>query len=108
LFIESPETEEEFELIGKHFEKPLLANVVHGGGRSPTLPAQRLQELGFAIAIYPSIGFLAMAEALRRGYDAVVEGHPAPDVPLFDFSEFTDLIGFPEVWALEKRYADLP
>jgi 2-methylisocitrate lyase-like PEP mutase family enzyme len=106
LFIESPETEEEMALIGRRFDTPVLANIVHGGGRTPVLPARRLQELGFAIAIYPAIGFLAMAEALQRGYAAVVAGEAEAPVPLFGFGAFTDLIGFPEIWALEKRYAD--
>lgn len=107
LFIESPETKEEMAMIGSRFDKPVLANIVHGGGRTPVLPAKQLQQLGFAIAIYPAIGFLAMAEALKRGYDAVVAGEDAANVPLFGFGDFTDMIGFPEIWELEKRYADL-
>jgi 2-methylisocitrate lyase-like PEP mutase family enzyme len=106
LFIESPETEDELARIGRTFDKPVLANMVHGG-RTPVLTAARLIELGFGVAIYPAIGFLAMAEALRRGYDATVAGNAESPVPLYGFTEFTEMIGFPEVWALEKRYAAL-
>lgn len=104
LFIESPESEDELARIGRTFDKPVLANMVHGG-RTPVLPADKLVSLGFGVAIYPAIGFLAMAEALRRGYEATVAGAADSPVPLYSFTEFTEMIGFPEVWALERRYA---
>jgi 2,3-dimethylmalate lyase len=105
LFIESPETEEELARIGRAFDVPVLANMVHGG-RTPVLDAKRLEALGFRLAIYPAVGFLAMAEAIRRAFASILAGAPQPDVPLYDFSAFNDLIGFPEVWALERRYAE--
>jgi 2-methylisocitrate lyase-like PEP mutase family enzyme len=65
IFIESPETEAEMAAIGKAIDKPLLANMVEGG-RTPILPAKRLAELGYAMAIYPAVGFLA-AQAAENG-----------------------------------------
>ena len=70
------------------------------------LSAKRLQALGFRIGIYPVVGFLAMAEALRRAYDSIAAGEPQPSVPLYEFSAFNELIGFPRVWAFERRYAE--
>jgi 2-methylisocitrate lyase-like PEP mutase family enzyme len=105
LFIESPESEEELARIGRAFDLPILANMVHGG-RTPMLPAKQLQALGFRIGIYPVVGFLAMAEALRRAYDSIAAGEPQPSVPLYEFSAFNELIGFPRVWAFERRYAE--
>jgi 2,3-dimethylmalate lyase len=105
LFIESPESEEELARIGGSFDLPVLANMVHGG-RTPVLPAKRLEALGFRFAIYPVVGLLAMAEALRRAYDSVAAGEPQLPVPLYDFPAFTNLIGFPDVWAFEQRYPE--
>ena len=105
LFIESPESEDELARIGRSFDVPVLANIVHGG-RTPVLAAERLKALGFQLAIYPAVGFLAMAEALRRAYESVVAGEAEPPVPLYAFSAFNELIGFPEVWAFERRYAE--
>ena len=65
VFIESPESEAEMQAIGKEIDKPLLANMVEGG-RTPILPAERLAEIGYAIAIYPAVGFLGVAAALER------------------------------------------
>lgn len=54
IFVESPESEDELEEVGRSFGGvPLLANMVEGG-RTPILPAARLRALGFRIAIYPN------------------------------------------------------
>ena len=43
LFVESPESIEEMEIIGKHFDKLLFANMVEGG-RTPTLDKKALED----------------------------------------------------------------
>ncbi|MFN3447652.1 MAG: oxaloacetate decarboxylase [Roseococcus sp.] len=105
VFIESPESEAEMAEIGRSIDKPLLANMVEGG-RTPILPAERLKELGYAIAIYPAVGFLAAAAALERAYahlksagDSLALGES------YGFKRMTELMGFPEVWEFESRWA---
>lgn len=102
LFIESPESEDELATIGRSFDVPLLANMVHGGV-TPVLPRERLKALGFSIAIYPSIGFLSAGEALRQAYTSVLAQQPVP-VPLYPFTDFHRLMGFQDIWEFEKRY----
>jgi 2-methylisocitrate lyase-like PEP mutase family enzyme len=54
IFVESPQSEAELAEVGRAFpEVPLLANMVEGG-RTPILPAERLQALGYRLAIYPN------------------------------------------------------
>lgn len=107
VFIESPETEAEMAEIGRAIRKPLLANMVEGG-RTPILPAKRLAELGYAIAIYPAVGFLAAAAALERAY-AHLKRHGTsnglPPEESYGFGRICELMGFPEVWDFEKRWA---
>ncbi|MCW2238817.1 isocitrate lyase/PEP mutase family protein [Azospirillum canadense] len=107
LFIESPETEEEMARIGAAFDVPVLVNIVHGG-RTPVLERDRLRQLGFSIAIYPTVGFLAAAQAMRTAYAAMAEGRAEPPVPLYPFTDFNLLMGFAEVWAFDKRHAEIP
>jgi len=66
LFVEAPESQEEFARIGGELagEAKLLANMVPTG-RSPMLPAQKLAQLGFSIAIYPGAGMAAACAALE-------------------------------------------
>lgn len=56
IFVESPLSEDELGVIGRTVKAPLLANMVESG-KTPILPAERLEALGFSIAIHPgSIG----------------------------------------------------
>jgi 2-methylisocitrate lyase-like PEP mutase family enzyme len=104
LFIESPESEAEMETIARRFDLPLLANMVNGG-RTPMLPAKRLEALGYAIAIFPAAGFLATAAACRSAYQELLDAGTSTDATaMVTFAEFNELIGFPEIWAFEKKY----
>lgn len=107
LFVESPETPEELAAIGKRFDLPLLVNVVEGG-RTPQLSPAELQRLGFAIAIYPASGFLAVAKALEKVYGEIkaMKGTLGADADLMSFKAMCELMGFQAVWDFDKAHAD--
>ncbi|SDB72875.1 isocitrate lyase/PEP mutase family protein [Belnapia rosea] len=107
IFIESPETEAEMQAIGRAIRKPLLANMVEGG-RTPILPARRLAEIGYAMAIYPAVGFLAVAAALERVYGHLKEQGDSNALPAsesYGFGRICELMGFPEVWEFDRKWA---
>jgi len=109
LFVESPESEAEMAEIGRRLGPrwPLLANMVEGG-RTPILPAAKLKALGYAIAIYPGLGFLAAAAALERAYAHLKTHGDSNGLPAdasYGFGRMCELMGFPEVWAFEERWA---
>ncbi|SHJ84289.1 2-Methylisocitrate lyase, PEP mutase family [Roseomonas rosea] len=110
VFIESPESEAEMVEIGRAFsDKPLLANCVEGG-RTPILPAKRLEEIGYAIAIYPALGFLAAAAAYERAFahlKAEGSSNGLPEGESYGFGRICELLGFPEVWEFDRRWAVL-
>jgi 2,3-dimethylmalate lyase len=105
IFIESPESEAEFERIGREVDAALLANMVENG-RSPVLPAKTLEAMGFAIAIYPGTGFSAAAAALDTVYRQLREQGStlAMEQPLYDAGAMHALMGFEEVWEFERRW----
>jgi len=105
LFIESPESEEEMKKIGSAFDVPLVSNQLHGG-RTPILSQDRLRELGFGMAIYPTAGLLAASYALSNVYKSLVANEPL-QMPLYGFDDFVSMIGFPKIWAFERKYAEL-
>lgn len=107
VFIESPETEAEMVEIGRSIAKPLLANNVEGG-RTPILPAARLKEIGYSIAIYPGAGFLAVAAALERVYAHLLQLGDTNELPAqesYGFGRMCELMGFPEVWEFDETWA---
>jgi 2-methylisocitrate lyase-like PEP mutase family enzyme len=106
IFVESPESEEELAEVGRRIGKPLLANLVNGG-RTPMLAVDRLAKLGFALAIFPAVGFLAAGQALQSAYeDLQKHGTSTNAVPMFDFAEFNKLMDFDDVWEFEHRYKE--
>jgi 2-methylisocitrate lyase-like PEP mutase family enzyme len=106
IFPEALTTEEEMQTACAAFDKPVMANMANGG-LTPMLKGDVLADIGYAFAIYPSLTSLiaasAIEEALIRLRDKG-DGEPA-DMPMFDFKSFCSLIGFEEVWAFEKKWA---
>jgi len=114
LFVEAPETEEEFRRIGDELrgslagDAKLLANMVPTG-KSPVVPAEKLKAFGFSIAIYPSAGMGPACSALHSAYEYLLkhgstEGSP---VPAYDMRQLHELVGFPDVWEFEKRHVEI-
>jgi 2,3-dimethylmalate lyase len=109
LFVESPESEEEMRAIGERFELPLVANMVERG-RTPVLSRAELESIGYKLAIFPVTALLAAVQAMANVYGEfkATGSSAATAQPLIDFAELTRLMGFEDVWAFEKRYAETP
>jgi 2-methylisocitrate lyase-like PEP mutase family enzyme len=106
VFVEAPQSEEELAEIPRQLPNvPLLVNVFKGG-KTPMLPVERLQKLGYRIAIYPSetqrAGIYAMRMALgllkREG---TTEGM---DAALTTFQERDQVVGLDDWQSIERRY----
>jgi 2-methylisocitrate lyase-like PEP mutase family enzyme len=107
LFVESPESVEEMERIGRAFHLPLVANMVEGG-RTPILPAAELERIGYRLAIHPGLGFLAATAAMERAFASLKDKRTSlePPVPLYEFQAMSRLMGFDEVSAFDRKYRD--
>jgi 2-methylisocitrate lyase-like PEP mutase family enzyme len=110
VFVEAPEGEEEFKRIGGELGDRtwLVANMVPRGARSPEIPASTLKAWGFAMAIYPGAGMAVMCAALEGVYRHL-EAHGGTagcDLPAWSIHQMHEFVGFPDVWAFEKRFAE--
>ena len=109
LFVEAPTSEDDITTVVRelHGVAPLVFNWAEGG-RTPMLHPDRIRELGFSMILYPIATLLAATSAVQSVLRTIrEEGSPLSvmdTLPTFD--GFTDLIGLPEVRALEQRYAD--
>lgn len=106
LFVESPESPEEMRRIGETFKGvPLLANMVEGG-RTPLLSKGELEALGYRIAIFPALGFLAAGAAVEQAFKELKESGSSTGlgVPLYDFKAFSALMGFDRIAEFDRRY----
>ena len=106
VFIEAPETVEEMQMITDRIGKPTLANMV-SGGKTPILSSARLHDIGFAIGIHPALGFLAVGHALKSAYGELAKTGDVAQAQLDDFGDFSKLMGFEDVWAFDKKWAEV-
>ena len=107
VFVEAPESADGFKRVGESIDAWLLANMVPTG-KSPVIAQRDLEAWGFNIAIYPSAGMGVVCAALEQNFQWL-QKHGSTDgspVPAFDMMQLHELMGFPDVWAFEKRYVE--
>jgi 2-methylisocitrate lyase-like PEP mutase family enzyme len=105
VFVESPRSEAELAQIAAAIPKPLLANMVETG-LTPILPAERLQALGYALAIYPG----ALGRFIGKQVQDFLARFRAEGTTLsqldrmLTFAEQNEIVGLPHYKALARKY----
>ena len=107
LFIEAPQSREEIERVADALhDVPLLFNYAEGG-KTPAVDHTYLRACGFRLVIFPLSTLLAATAAMRDVLARIrVDGTPQQllgELPAF--GEFLDVIGLPEIEALDRRFA---
>jgi len=107
LFVEAPNTEEQIQRVSRELKGiPLLINLVERGGETPCLPAKKLEEMGFSIAIYPVTAWVSAIKAIRENFKVLKEEGSTDSCAhrMASFKEMFDLVDRPKYVALEKTY----
>ncbi len=104
-FVEAPESVERLEEIGRRSPAPNVANMIEGG-KTPVLTKKELTRLGFHLILYPLTGLCAAARTIELMYQKLrVDGTTTCETHrLMTFSEFNELIGVDEKYALAQRF----
>jgi 2-methylisocitrate lyase-like PEP mutase family enzyme len=106
IFVESPESEAELREVAASLPTPTLANMVETG-RTPYLSAERLGELGFAIAIYPATAFLAATHAVRGALTELRRAGRIDDLSrLATLEEYHEVLRFADYARLESKLSE--
>lgn len=106
IFVEAPQSEDELAEIPRRLSGiPLLVNVFKGG-KTPMLPMERLQQMGYRIAIYPSETQRAAIHAMRTALSTLKgEGTTESiDASLTTFKERDRVVGLEDWQKIEKEY----
>jgi len=107
LFFEAPQSRDEVELVGKLFghQIPLLSNQVFGG-KTPSLTAEELRQMGYKIVIFPSLLPYGACIYLRKLADKLME--VGTDANLIDGGnnaiDMFRIMGIDDWNALEQEY----
>ncbi|MDX1514331.1 MAG: isocitrate lyase/PEP mutase family protein [Gammaproteobacteria bacterium] len=101
-FLEAPRNEIEMRTYCERVPGPKMANLVEQGD-TPLLAPARLEEIGYKLALYPLTLILAAQRAMADALSGMAGGrHP---VALADFVELREVVGFPDYYEAEKKYA---
>ena len=106
IFVEAPQSEEELAEIPRRLPSiPLLVNVFKGG-KTPMLPMERLERMGYRIAIYPSETQRAAIHAMRAALATLKQEGTTEsiDAALTTFKERDRVVGLDEWQKIEKQY----
>jgi len=103
IFLEAPENADEMRRFCSAMTKPCMANMVPGG-KTPVLPPQQLQELGYKLALYPVVLLSAAVAAMQATLEALRPGSAQPTGPSISFLELQNVVGFPDYWQRETKY----
>ena len=106
IFVEAPQSEEELAEIPRRIpDVPLLVNVFKGG-KTPMLPMQRLEQMGYRIAIYPSETQRAAIHAMRTALATLKrEGTTESiDTMLTTFKERDRVVALDDWQKIERQF----
>ena len=101
-FREAPRDEDEMKRYCDDVEGPKMANMVEQGD-TPFLEPKKLADIGYKIIIYPISLMLAGLRAMEESLKSM-QGGKHPDA-LAEFSHLRDVVGFPDYYDKEKKYA---
>ncbi|HTP83612.1 MAG TPA: oxaloacetate decarboxylase [Alphaproteobacteria bacterium] len=105
-FVEAPQTVDEIAAIPKAVKGPVLINIFEGG-KTPVVPAAKLEAMGYRIGIYPSQTHRA---AIRAAQDALkILKEDGGDMSRFEermasFADREAAVDTKRWQALEKKY----
>jgi 2-methylisocitrate lyase-like PEP mutase family enzyme len=106
LFVEAMTSLEEIRKIPQLLDKPLLINIVVGG-KTPTLTASELGDLGYSLVLYANAALQGAVLGMQNALSALKHDGKLDEDPelLAPFAERQRLVNKPLYDALEKRYA---
>jgi 2-methylisocitrate lyase-like PEP mutase family enzyme len=104
IFVEAPETEKQVAIIAHEIQAPKVFNWAYGG-KSPTLDAEKIAELGYKFLLCPDVVF-AVSKTLCELYGEVRRAgtYAALADRMVTFGEFNELVDLATVAELDRRF----
>jgi 2-methylisocitrate lyase-like PEP mutase family enzyme len=103
IFVEAPESVQQIEEIAKAIPQPKLINMFYGG-KTPLVPRERLQALGYKLIIIPSDLQRAAIRAMQKALAAIAASgdSAALAAELVSFAEREKIVGAADWLALDR------
>lgn len=101
-FLEAPLNEAEMRAYCDQVPGPTMANMLEQG-KTPIFGPEKLLEIGFKVVAHPLTTMLAGLRAMEDALKRLKNGEPSENMATFD--QLRDVVGFPEYYADESKYA---
>ena len=105
IFIESPQSVEELEQIGRSFDVPQMANMLEGGD-TPMLNPTKLYEMGFDMVAYPVTLLFRVVETMQNTLKNLHKNNLAEAHPGVSFEEYKNIVGIQEWEAIDQKFGN--
>lgn len=99
-FLEAPLSDAEMRRYCTEVPGYKMANLVEFG-KTPLLPRQQLEAIGYKIAVYPLTLLSTAIKAMQIALTRIQQGETAD---VLDFTALQAVVGFPEYYVGEQRY----
>ena len=99
-FLEAPESIEEMQQYCSQVDGHKVANLIEHG-KTPNLPHDQLEDIGYKIAVYPLTLLNVSIRAMQASLSALKNGEKTK---VMDFDELTKAVGFDEYYKEEEKY----
>ncbi|TZE81515.1 isocitrate lyase/PEP mutase family protein [Calorimonas adulescens] len=105
IFVEAPPDIEQLKRIPREVNAPILANMIEGG-KTPVLSSKQLEEMGFAIVIYPLSALYMMTKAVKDVLTELKEKDTTQGMvdKMISFKEFNEIVELSKIRENEKKY----
>lgn len=103
LFLEAPQNVVEMERFCNEVKGIKMANLIENG-LTPVLSPDELHQVGFSIAAYPLALLQSIITAMETSLQSLASGSHPDNLRSFEYVR--EVIGFPEYYREEERYAN--
>jgi methylisocitrate lyase len=107
IFVEAPCSADEIRHVIRSVKAPVSINMTDGG-KTPLATIQELEAWGAARVSIPVTAIFAAARAVESALQVILREGVSPTVNhpdmVMTFREFTDLVGLPEITALQQKF----
>ena len=109
IYIEAEHSEKDLRRIAREFKGVhKVVNVFEGGGKSPWMSPKQLQELGFAMALYPTTLLFRMTHAIEDALRTLKSGKPMDSRQAVSMKQFELIVDLPKWAFVESRFRSGP
>jgi methylisocitrate lyase len=108
LFVEALRSAEEARRVTSNFGVPLLYNFVETG-KSPLIPADELEALGFKLVIFPGSAFMLVCKAVEELMGRLKQQGTTVDFMdrMASLNQSFEMVGLSDMLAQDAKYAEV-